>query len=652
MNKVFLFALLTFASFAEVNAQLKVDANGKVKIASNQIDSISLLTVGNNAYTSSPLFKPSYFNILGDAVYESKKRFLADCGNYDTASVEHPVDMSSRIVNPRFDNNDVTTGWSGTGFQELNASDNAECYMTAFTNFQKIDNLPTGVYAIGAKAFYRAGDALSAYKHYKANDEASCYARLFSESANGYNESSIVSIFEGDRTEPLGDSGETCVVDDETSIAYWVPSNMSMGERYMHELGLYDNHVLAMVSDWLTLGVKKDAILYEDWCLFDDFSLIYYGCGADAYQMYLNHIQERYEHLIIDEHTLFTEAYLLEVNRHRTATTEAEVNNALEDIHHAYDLLQKNIKLWNDWKKVVKRGQSLSSLSCFSDNPQTQRLANYCHTDATEIEAAHSLTNVQLEAEILEVETMIDALYGEDQNPGRMLKDGKQWIYNRQQRIDVDDDIIKIETKVAFTLDGDTIIGDYRYAKLYRQEENENPVYWMALREDGTTIYGYAKDAAEEERHMEFNPRFFNETNIDSQFLGATEEIDCVAVDGRPFVRHTYKIGAGSLIAVEGVGYQEKGILDMNLENLKSDIISFDSCYEDGECIFTAADFYKPGVNTGIESMYNEQCTMNKKTQECSKNDVLFDLQGRRIQGSPKHGVYIQKGKKVMKLGN
>jgi uncharacterized protein with FMN-binding domain len=54
MNKVFLFALLTFASFAEVNAQLKVDANGKVKIASNQIDSISLLTVGNNAYTASP----------------------------------------------------------------------------------------------------------------------------------------------------------------------------------------------------------------------------------------------------------------------------------------------------------------------------------------------------------------------------------------------------------------------------------------------------------------------------------------------------------------------------------------------------------------------------------------------------------------------
>ena len=46
------------------------------------------------------------------------------------------------------------------------------------------------------------------------------------------------------------------------------------------------------------------------------------------------------------------------------------------------------------------------------------------------------------------------------------------------------------------------------------------------------------------------------------------------------------------------------------------------------------------GETTGIESMNNVQRTMN---------NVLYDLQGRRIQGSPKHGVYIQNGKKVMK---
>ena len=569
------------------------------------------------------------------------KQNMNNAGIDDTVSVEHPVDMTQRIVNPQFDNNDVTTGWSGTGFQQLNAKDNAECYMTAFKNFQRIDGLPMGVYVIGVKAFYQAGDALTAYKHYKSHDEASCYAKLFSESANCYNESSIVSIFEGGRTEPLGDSGENSVKDEETGVTYWIPSTMSMGERYMHELNLYDNCVLAMVDNWLTLGVKKDEVISDDWCLFDDFTLTYYGNGADAYQMYLNHMQERYENLTIDEHTLYTMTYLHEVNRHRTATTEAEVNNALADIHDAYDLLQKNIKLWNDWKQVVKRGLALSSVPCYADNPQAQRLATYCHNDAAELEAVRSLTNEQLEDEITDVEAMIAALYDSDQASNKMLKDGKQWIYKRQQRTTVGDEPMNIVTKVVFTLDGDTIIDNRRYAKLYRQEEDENPEYWMALREEGTTIYEYAKDATEEKRHIEFNPRFFNETGIEPPFTVATEEIDCITVNGRPFIRHTYKDdGGASLIAVEGIGYQERGVLDMNFEYLKSDILSFESCYENSEFIFSAADFYKSGDTTDIKATNHVLRT---------KNNVLFDLQGRRLNTEPKHGVYIQNGKKVMR---
>ena len=187
----------------------------------------------------------------------------------------------------------------------------------------------------------------------------------------------------------------------------------------------------------------------------------------------------------------------------------------------------------------------------------------------------------------------------------------------------------------------DTIIDNRRYAKLYRQEEDENPEYWMALREEGTTIYEYAKDATEEKRHIEFNPRFFNETGIEPPFTVATEEIDCITVNGRPFIRHTYKDdGGASLIAVEGIGYQERGVLDMNFEYLKSDILSFESCYENSEFIFSATDFYKSGDTTDIKATNHVQRT---------KNNILFDLQGRRLNTEPKHGVYIQNGKKVMR---
>ena len=239
------------------------------------------------------------------------------------------------------------------------------------------------------------------------------------------------------------------------------------------------------------------------------------------------------------------------------------------------------------------------------------------------------------------VEAMIAALYDSDQASNKMLKDGKQWIYKRQQRTTVGDEPMNIVTKVVFTLDGDTIIDNRRYAKLYRQEEDENPEYWMALREEGTTIYEYAKDATEEKRHIEFNPRFFNETGIEPPFTVATEEIDCITVNGRPFIRHTYKDdGGASLIAVEGIGYQERGVLDMNFEYLKSDILSFESCYENSEFIFSAADFYKSGDTTDIKATNHVQRT---------KNNVLFDLQGRRLNTEPKHGVYIQNGKKVMR---
>ena len=65
------------------------------------------------------------------------------------ASVDHPVDMTSRIVNPRFDNNDVTTGWSGTRLYCYETHENAEVYSDTFDVFQKVEGLPKGVYAVG-----------------------------------------------------------------------------------------------------------------------------------------------------------------------------------------------------------------------------------------------------------------------------------------------------------------------------------------------------------------------------------------------------------------------------------------------------------------------------------------------------------------------
>ena len=93
-------------------------------------------------------------------------------------------------------------------------------------------------------------------------------------------------IFAPERTERLGESGEDEVIDEETGKHIFVPNTMKMAERYMHELQLYDNCVLAMVNDNLTIGVRNDNNRGDDWSVFDDFSLTYYGYGPDACQLF------------------------------------------------------------------------------------------------------------------------------------------------------------------------------------------------------------------------------------------------------------------------------------------------------------------------------------------------------------------------------
>ena len=201
---------------------------------------------------------------------------------------------------------------------------------------------------------------------------------------------------------------------------------------------------------------------------------------------------------------------------------------------------------------------------------------------------------------------------------------------------------MRVVTKVVYTISGDTLIDGRSYVKLYRQEESEAPVYWMGLCEEGGTIYWCNREKNQAERFIEYNPIYLNEYITDIYMPDMRDEIDYVTVNDRLFIRHNYGFGYSAMIvsAVEGVGYDQCGILGMFFEFAPSNYVRFEACYENGECIFTAADFYKPGINTGIKSVHKEERTLN---------NVLFDLQGRRIQGSPKHGVYILNGKKVMK---
>ncbi len=559
-----------------------------------------------------------------------------------------PVDMTSMIVNPRFDNNDVTTGWSGTEFGNYNAKDNAEMYGKNYNTYQQIGGLQPGVYAVGVSAFYMPGNEATAYSHFKASDEISRYAKLYSTGVR-QTEVPIVSIFDSQRTEPLGCTGEKSVIAEETGQALYIPYNLPAAERYMHELGCYRNRVLAMVDSSLVIGVKKESLINPDWSVFDDFTLTYFGNGADAYQMYLDEVRKEYDSFTIADGTLYTEAYLDDARQYLAVHGEDAVLAALEYIENAYAKLQENIALWKKWQTVIARGRSLAAIPLYEGRSEAQQLASYCTEKAAAIETEHKLTNEELAAAVSEMESMMGALYNLDEAP-KMLAEGKQWVYSHHVQKANPERWEEVVTKVTFTLGGDTLIDGRLYMKLYRQEESEAPVYSMALREEEGTVYCYRRwydnRTEEERRFIEFNPSHFEPSFMDPCKTDATERIDTITVNGRLFVRHFYnesQIGDWYLpefIGVEGIGYEDKGILGMDFKISMSDRLHFEACYENSECIFTKDDFNrKSGETDGIDTTKNASNHSAKGA---------YDLQGRRVIGTPRRGIYVKDGKKYV----
>ena len=556
---------------------------------------------------------------------------------YADVTPQNPMDMTSKIVNPRFDNNDVKTGWGGSGFPNGYSQENAEQWNSTYNVCQKIVELPKGVYAVGVKAFYRAGALFPAYQHYKNLDLDALSAQLY---ANGCVETAVKlqPIFAPERTERLGERGEDEVIDEETGKHIWVPNTVTMAERYMHELQLYDNCVLAMVNDNLTIGVRNDKNRGDDWSVFDDFSLTYYGYGPDACQLFLNDARKSYDKFTIVDGILYTEAYLDDAKQYREVQNVDDALSALDDIKNAYVKLQENIDLWKKWQTVMARGRSVAVLPRFADKEQAQQLAYHCGAEATEMAFARNMTNEQLEADINETEAQMSALYDIEGSYDRMLKEGKQWEYEHHLWNEG-----HTVSKVIYTLTGDTIIHEKSYYKLYKQEADGKPEYKAALREEGGTVYGYWLKPDVEQRVIDFDPYYFSEETMDiySHVDYVNEEIDSMNVNGRVFVRHKYWLnGVGPIRAVEGVGFEDNGILGMNYGHFMSDYVRMVACYEDGECIFEASDFNKSGIDTEVKVV---------EKRRYAGVDAIFDLQGRRILGLPKHGVYIQDGKKVMK---
>lgn len=183
------------------------------------------------------------------------------------------------IVNSRFDNNDVSTGWQGTALSQAQRHENAEHYEKNYRTYQTVSGLTAGRYRLSLSAFYRSGSSSEDYAHVKS-DSPSAYqhAFLFAETKSGIVESPLRLLCQDTLSTSLG-GGTTTLGNWWQPGAKVVPNDMESAGKWF-DAGYYRNSLEVTLGEdesELTIGIYKNTLLKGDWTCLDNWKLEYYG---------------------------------------------------------------------------------------------------------------------------------------------------------------------------------------------------------------------------------------------------------------------------------------------------------------------------------------------------------------------------------------
>jgi hypothetical protein len=361
----------------------------------------------------------------------------------------NPKDATVMMVNPTFDTIGNFTGWSGTAFGAGGTTwTNAEWYQAAkgADAYQDVNGLPAGYFIAGVKGFYRAGSTTDAYKHFKAQDDASKAVQFYVTVGENTYETNVPSHFQGAPTTNPTD-GTASAKDEETEVTYYVPNTMKSAGYYMHDLNLYDNFLLIQVGEEgkLRIGVKKTGTqLGSDWAIFDDFSLTYVGKEEMGLYPGLAWVKLKDYPNYADtlEHKKATkavvEAYLEVLNsqdRRAAITDQAGVDAYVGEVAAQRAAVDKNLELWVAYENKVAEAKKLVEdltnegkasntkvvlLNTYVSQKRGATPPYYPNGTAPYIIENRALDNAQIEAEIeiinglIEAAKFLDPTEGED----------------------------------------------------------------------------------------------------------------------------------------------------------------------------------------------------------------------------------------------
>ena len=209
----------------------------------------------------------------------------------ENATDANPADFTNTIKNPTYDEN--VNGWSGTAAAWGADMANAEIFNANFDYYQELKGLYAGTYQLSVQGFYRAGSATIDYSTWVENPELNNNSFLYASVINGtdtvtYSKALIRLAAEASSEAEVGEPSDGYVWAKERTSAdaydgMVVCNSMTTG-GYEFENGKYANNVVTFkVTDGakVRLGLKKNVNIDQNWTLWDNWKLTYFGKSSD-----------------------------------------------------------------------------------------------------------------------------------------------------------------------------------------------------------------------------------------------------------------------------------------------------------------------------------------------------------------------------------
>jgi hypothetical protein len=198
-----------------------------------------------------------------------------------SATAANPVDCSTIIINPAYDNGN-DNGWTGDAAVN-GSSKNAEKFNTNFDYYQVLTGLPEGTYRVVLQGFYRAGGYVQDYNSYVENAQENNNAMLYATSGDKTTSVGLKRLAsEAITTESLADgwaycneAGQLAVPNTMAAAGVAFDTNKGEGPEKLYA----GNTVSAKVGadGKLIIGLKKEVQIENDWTIWDNWQLFYLG---------------------------------------------------------------------------------------------------------------------------------------------------------------------------------------------------------------------------------------------------------------------------------------------------------------------------------------------------------------------------------------